>query len=210
MARSAAAQQPNRVGNPKSAATDAFDLVRQTTLVQAVAGGDTEAFEALYMRHSALLFSLARRILHTPEEAAEVVQEVFLAAWRNARRYDPTRASVLTWLVVMTRSRAIDRLRSRAIRERVDHRLADQDDSWRPESASGGLLDSERRRRVRNALSQLPLSQRQVVELAYFEGLTQSEIAGRLGTPLGTVKTRTLLAFRKLRRDLAEEIDALL
>lgn len=181
----------------------------QARLVEDMARGDDIALDRLYSLHAPTLLGLALRILRNHEEALDVVQDVFLAAWRNASRYDRARASVLTWLAVMTRSRSIDRLRSRQIRDRVDIQLARDASMQHNEASSARLLHRQRRRRLRSALSILPAAQRQVLELAYFQGLTQSEIASRLGTPLGTVKTRTLLAFRKLRQELNAEFSEL-
>lgn len=176
-----------------------------------VALGDTEALARLYDRFSSLLLALARRIVGRQEEAEDIVQEVLLQAWRQAGRYDPRRSSVSTWLVLITRSRAIDRLRSRRVSERTAqaaHEEAPREDES-PE-AMGNVLHRERRLRLRAELAKLPPEQRQVLELAFFRGLTQSEISNDTGIPLGTVKTRTLLAMRKLRRALSTELEELL
>jgi RNA polymerase sigma-70 factor (ECF subfamily) len=175
-----------------------------------MAQGDDRALDALYRQHAATMLGLALRLLHDREEALDVVQDVFSTAWRNAHRYDRSRASVVTWLAVMTRSRSIDRLRSRKIRDRVDAELTRNICEHQSETSSRRLLQRQRGRRLRSALDGLPETQRQVLEMAYFEGLTQSEIAERVGAPLGTVKTRTLLAFRKLRLELAAELQALI
>ena len=180
-------------------------------LVRAVAAGDRDAVAALWDRFAPVLLGLARRVLKDPADAEEVVQEVFLHLWRQADRYDPTRSSLSTWLALVTRSRAIDRLRTRGV---VDRTHAAVQAEAGPAHASGEgasrVLHGERRRRVRDELAGLPEEQRQVLELAFFEGLTQREIAERTGIPLGTVKTRTLLAMRKLRTALRDEIRELL
>lgn len=180
-------------------------------LARRLAAGEPEALEALYSGYSAMLFGLAQRILGIPGEAEEVVQDVFLQAWRQRRRYDPDRASISTWLVLITRSRAIDRLRSRQVGERTV--LAVRQEKGRPDTSPegpGAVLNLERRRRLAAVLEELPEEQRDVLEKAFYAGMTQSEIAAATDTPLGTVKTRTLLAMKKLRAALAGEIDELL
>jgi RNA polymerase sigma-70 factor (ECF subfamily) len=194
---------PTQTANLSNRAADAA-LVRQ------VLERRTDALSDLYDRHSPTLLALARRILGTSADAEEIVQEVFLHVWNNASRYDPARSSVSTWLVLLARSRAIDRLRSRKVVERV-HEAAHQET---PEDASPEGVESvfhrERRERVRQELDQLPPEQRQVLEMSFYEGLSQSEIAERAGLPLGTVKTRSLLAMKKLRSALRSEIRELL
>lgn len=176
-----------------------------------MAEGHQEAMAELYDRYGAMLLGLARRVIGSRDEAEEILQEALVHAWRRADRYDPARSSVSTWLVMITRSRAIDRLRSR----RVDDRTAAAVQRENPpdhESAAGAsrVLHHERRQRVRGELAQLPEEQRRVLELAFFRGMTQREIADETGIPLGTVKTRTLLAMRKLRTALRDEIRELL
>jgi RNA polymerase sigma-70 factor (ECF subfamily) len=171
-----------------------------------------EALTALHDRHAPHLLALARRILGHAGEAEDVVQEVFVHVWNNVSRYDPSRSSVSTWLVLITRSRAIDRLRHRQVVDR-SHEAAQRDvppeDHASPEGVDAVLI-RERRERVRRELDNLPPEQRQVLEMAFYEGLSQSEIAARADLPLGTVKTRTLLAMKKLRSALRAEIRQLL
>ncbi|MDP9121612.1 MAG: sigma-70 family RNA polymerase sigma factor [Acidobacteriota bacterium] len=171
----------------------------------------SEALTELYRRHSPLLFAMARRILGSPADAEEVLQEVFVHVWNQAARYDSSRSSVSTWLVLITRSRAIDRLRTRKVVERT-HEAAHLDRPPEHTSFEGveAVFIEQRRERVRRELEKLPKEQRQVLEMAFYQGLTQSEIAARAGLPLGTVKTRTLLAMKKLRTALRPEIRQLL
>lgn len=180
-------------------------------IVQAIGRGDEAALGELYDRHVNLLMGLALRILGSREDAEEVVQETFVHVWRNARMYDAGRSAVSTWLVMVARSRAIDRLRSGRAVDRTLQTLEGQlrvvDTSSR---ALSTVLSVERRHRVRAELERLPPEQRQVLEMAFFAGLTQSEIAAAAGLPLGTVKTRTLLAMKKLRAALASEVRDLL
>jgi RNA polymerase sigma-70 factor, ECF subfamily len=170
-----------------------------------------DALAELYDRHAPLLLAVSRRILGSAPEAEEALQETFLQAWGQAGRYDPARSSVSTWLVLLCRSRALDRLRQRLSRDRTA--AAAELEPQAPD-ASGRLdehvLFRERRERVRTALDGLPSEQRQVLEMAFYEGLSQSEIAERTATPLGTVKTRSLLAMKKLRRDLRDEVRELI
>lgn len=180
-------------------------------LVHRVADRDESALAELYDRFSGLLLALARRILHDDAEAEEILQETFLQVWNQAGRYDRGRSSVSTWLVLITRSRAIDRLRSRQVKDRTLAHLKQESrhQHTSPEGPRSVLLD-QRRRRLRREMAELPAEQRQVLDLAFFGGMTQSEIAHETGIPLGTVKTRTLLAMKKLRNALRDDLRELL
>ena len=179
-------------------------------LMRRIADGDEAALGELYDRFAASLSALAYRILHDEADAEEVVQEIFVHAWRRADRYDPARSSVSTWLVLVTRSRAIDRLRTRKVVDRTHDRVRLEAPSYESPAGARHVQESERRKRVRGALGELPAEQRQVLDLAYYGGLTQVEIAAAADIPLGTVKTRTLLAMRKLRDALRDELNGLL
>jgi RNA polymerase sigma-70 factor, ECF subfamily len=176
------------------------------TLIAAIAAGDRDAFSRFYDLTAPMAFGLIRRVLRDPEAAAEVLQEVFWQVWQDASRYDPTRGSPEAWLVTRAKTRAIDRLRSTHRRDRtfvapVDESVAQR----REEPAQNPAVVAEDRSLVQTALAQLPEAQRRVIELAFFEGLTQSEIATRLGEPLGTVKTRARLGLDRLRGVLGGE-----
>ena len=180
-------------------------------LVQAIVDRQEAAVAELYDRFSGMLQALAQRVLSDPADAEEILQETFLQVWNQAGRYDPKRSSVSTWLVLIARSRAIDRLRS----ARVKHRTAvaaqlEKGDMHTSSTGAADVLHGERRLRLSEELSKLPVEQRDVLELAFYRGMTQSEIASQTGIPLGTVKTRTLLAMKKLRKALSEEIQDLL
>lgn len=179
-------------------------------LVRRIAARDQAALGDLYDRYGGMLLALASRVLGAPGEAEEVVQEIFLQVWDRARTYDPARSSVSTWLVLLGRSRAIDRLRSRSAGERAGEALRQQSPKHASPSGPADVLFRERRKRVAEELAALPAEQRDVLEMAFFEGLTQTEIAARTGIALGTVKTRTLLAMKKLRTALRAEIRELL
>ncbi|HUL71580.1 MAG TPA: sigma-70 family RNA polymerase sigma factor [Vicinamibacterales bacterium] len=173
-----------------------------STLVRAVAEGSAEALGTLYDRHAGSVFGLAKRILERQEDAEEVVQDVFAQVWREAPRYDAARATVAGWILVLARTRAIDRLRSRRARPDVNDGV---DPASAPPLASGGrdpehaAISNDEARKVRAAFVALPEPLRSLVDLAYFQGLTHSEIAGQTGVPLGTVKTRLRTAVAALR-----------
>lgn len=189
--------------HPEQAQTTDLEVLR------AIAGGDEQALSALYDRYRLILFGLILRILHSQQEAEDVLQEVFLQVWRRASDFDETRGRPFTWLVTLARSRAIDRLRSLGSRERTAQEAARST----PDSISDAADDavkSEQGEIVRRALRELPDEQRRTLLLAYFEGLTQSEIAERLNTPLGTVKTRMRSGMMKLRELLGSRVQDLL
>jgi RNA polymerase sigma-70 factor (ECF subfamily) len=176
-------------------------------LMARVVKGDHQAFNHLYDHSSALLYSMALRILGNRDEAAELLQDVYLEVWRKVARYDVGRGTPVAWLVTLTRSRAIDRLRARA--SRTQHVTADAPDGSLTAKVADqnpgpfeAQADQELRGLVGSALASLPLPQQQAIELAYYEGLSHMEIAARLNQPLGTVKTRIKLGMSKLRETL--------
>ncbi|MEW5927053.1 MAG: sigma-70 family RNA polymerase sigma factor [Gemmatimonadota bacterium] len=169
--------------------------------------GDEAALAALYDRWVTLVHSVAIQLLEDPDDAAEVVEEVFWQVWRQPESYQEGRSAVSTWLTMITRSRAIDRRRSRARRRQREVELPEDEAEIPSDSDSGDPLDgadaAERREIVALAIGALPADQRHTIELAYFRGMSQSEIAEHTGQPLGTVKTRVRLAFQKLREKLS-------
>lgn len=172
-------------------------------LLKAIAGKDDAALGQLYDRYRLILFGVLVRILNNREEAEDVLQEVFLQVWRRAADFDEKRGRPFTWLVTLARSRGIDRLRSLASRERVAVAGA----SEMPDEVSDAANDAIRSERVgvvKSALAELPEDQRKPLVLAYFDGLTQSEIATKLDLPLGTVKTRMRTAMIKLRESFGK------
>ncbi len=183
---------------------DALDL----ELHRRLDDGDREAFEALYRRYSAAAYGLALRVTGQDSLAQEVVHDAFLALWRAPEAYDPSRGPFRTFFLSLVHHRAVDtvrreeRLRKRA--ERVSNLEPRTGEDVAEEVTEDEYL-SERRREIREALETLPPNQRKVIELAYFGGYTQARIAEELGIPVGTVKTRTLAAMRKLRRVLYRE-----
>jgi RNA polymerase sigma-70 factor (ECF subfamily) len=181
------------------------------TLLRAVAARDEAALGVLYDRQAPLLLAIARRILGSSGDAEDALQDAFLQVWNQAGNYDPRRSSVPTWLVLITRSRCLDRLRSRhSAGAALDRFGAEPRPHHESPRAVESVISSQRRQRVARELEVLPAEQREVLDLAFYGGLTQSEIAARTGIPLGTVKTRTLLAMRKLRAALRDDIRELL
>ena len=171
-------------------------------LLKAIAARDEAALAQLYDRYRTILFGLLMRILNNREEAEDVLQEVFLQVWRKAADFDESRGRPFTWLVTLARSRGIDRLRTLASRERVAEAGA-REVSDQISDAATDAFKSEQRGLVSDALAKLPDEQKRPIMLAYFDGLTQSEIATRLGAPLGTVKTRMRTGMIRLRELLA-------
>ena len=172
-----------------------------------VASDDQAAAAALYDRHARPVYSLTLRIVGEEGEAEDVVQEVFAQAFRQATQYDESRGPVAAWLLMMARSRSIDRLRSRRTRPEAqasDDQLAMDEMPGSMPDAVSSMLDEEQTRIVQRALSALPMIQRVAIELAYYDGLSHREIAERLEAPLGTVKTRIRLGLLKLRDALTE------
>ncbi len=168
-------------------------------LLRQVAGGDRDAFGRFYDRYAPLVFTFAVRLLRVRAEAEDLLQEVFLQAWHQADRYREERGSPEAWLVTITRSRGIDKLRS--TRRRDEKILPAEESAGRQVGGmvESGAAQSDAKLAVTGALGGLPEAQRRVLELAYFDGLTQSEIAARLGEPLGTVKTRMRGGLERLR-----------
>jgi len=183
-------------------------------LVWRMAAGEERALGALYDRHARTVYALAQAVVGERADAEEVVADAFGQAWRSAAEYDPLRGSVGGWLTTIARARALDLVRRRGRRGRAYQRAAQAADGGlaapvaMPEPPDRGVERAEAGALVRRALAALPDAQRRVIELAYFGGLSQSEIAAELAEPLGTVKTRMRAALEKLRavlRPLAGE-----
>lgn len=172
-------------------------------LTQALAAGDESALAQMYDAHGAAVYALALRITRAPADAEDVTQEVFMQAWRSASSFDQRRGTLAAWLLMMARTRALDHLR------RAKRRPADPTEpsvfARIPNDAPGvdiAAATNQEAALARTALAALPREQREAVELAYFEGLTHSEIAERMAQPLGTVKTRIRSAMQQLRAAL--------
>jgi len=191
----------NVVTIPMSSSVDSTSV-----LLPAVARGDLAAFEALYDRYSGTLYALLLRILANADDAQEVLQESFVKVWTNANMFDAVRGSEVAWLISISRSKGIDRLRSRRIRSDRENdagrEISIHSSFVEKTTGADNAILSQERTAVRTALADLPDAQRIALELAYFEGLSQSEIAARLNEPLGTIKTRMQLGMKKLRERL--------
>ena len=179
--------------------------MEDSTLVMLVAEGEVAAFEALYDRHRAQAYGLAMRVTRRPGLAEEVTQDAFLNLWRKADQFDPARGSLGSWLLTFVRHRAIDALRSGARRERNVGLEGPAEHLEAPERTHEEVARREDSRTAHGLVEALPEDQREVIELAYFGGLTQGEIADRVGIPLGTVKGRSRLALEKLRRSVTTD-----
>src|SRR5207253_6864973 len=169
-------------------------------LIRQMVAGDREAFARFYDRYAPLVFPLIQRILRERADASDVLQEVFWEAWQGASGYDPARGTPEAWMITRARTRAIDRIR--AVRRRGETFVPPVDEGLAPAPPEPGGDAAERaedRGVIRTALGQLPQAQRDVIELAYYAGLTQTEISARLQQPLGTVKTRIRLGLERLR-----------
>lgn len=168
--------------------------------------GDAGALGVLYDLYGGIAYGLARRITGDESAAEDVVQEAFIAAWRNARRFDASRATVRTWLLSIVHHKAVDSVRRRAVRsERTLPEVAAEvlPAPERTDEAAERQVDAEA---VRSALAEIPEDQRQVIELAYYSGLTYVEVAARMSIPVGTVKSRMRLGLEKLRAALAPRV----
>jgi RNA polymerase sigma-70 factor (ECF subfamily) len=190
-----------------TAAGESTSQDSDAAILRQIVGRDPHGVELLYERYSGIAFALAYRLLGERGAAEDVVQEAFLNVWRQGATYDTRRGTVRTWLLTIVHHRAIDQMRSARSKSSADTVIDDalplpaKEDTW-TEVVQG--LEHER---VREAMATLPPEQRQVVDLAYYGGFTQTEIAQRVGIPLGTVKGRTRLALDKLR-DLLRVSDA--
>jgi RNA polymerase sigma-70 factor (ECF subfamily) len=194
-------EQPER-----GAMTAPMQRVPDSALVERIMAGDEGALEALYDRYAGMLFAMLVRILRDTGAAEEVLQDLFLQLWRGASRFDASRGSLAAWLLVIGRNRALSRLRGKERREI----LADSEEFSIEAVPSSGNLENEAARaqlmqRLRGAMANLPPEQREAVELAYFEGMTQTEIAARTKCPLGTVKSRVRAAMQTLKQLFDDE-----
>ena len=175
----------------------------RTSLV-AVASGDRAAFSTMYDLMAGRVYGLCRRILIDTHQAEEVTQEVFLAVWQTAPRFDPARGRAASWITTIAHRRAVDRVRASQSSHDRDLRIGIRDFDEVSPGVEADVETSMEFRRARDAMAQLSDRQREVLELAYFGGLTQTEIADRLSVPVGTIKTRTRDALIRLRGLLGE------
>ena len=164
--------------------------------------GDEAAFSSFYRRFAPGLFSMIYEILHDQKESEDVLQESFVQMWKKAASYDRNRSGIFTWAAMISRNRAIDRIRSRQRRSRTVEAAAEETEATAPKFADQAdelVGHGEERLRIQHAVSQLPEAQRNAIDLAFFRGLTQTEISAKLGTPLGTIKARIRRGLIALR-----------
>lgn len=178
-------------------------------LLARIARQDRAAFEDLFSRYSGILYATALKFLKDDADAQDVVQDVFIQIWDKAKLYDPAKGKPLTWALTLTRNRSIDRIRAIQRRTRLRDDFEKEttvDESGILREALSGVDANDTAQILRQVVGQLPVPQRTVIELAYFEGLTQTEIADRLGEPLGTIKARARRALLKLKTSLDERL----
>ena len=183
--------------------SDSREVSLDAALVRRLLQRDVSAFEELYDRHSRIVFALVQRILQQASTSEEVVQDVFLQLWRNAAQYDSSRGPFVPWLLTLARNRALDQLRLKSERQR---RREDQTEELPPvvtmPDFEGSLDEQRRAKRVRELMASLHPQQKRAIELAYFEGLSHSEIANALKEPLGTVKSWIRNGLLRLKEGL--------
>lgn len=182
---------------------------RWRVYLEAIRTGDTASLEALYDETSRILYGLACRILNDRAGAEEVVLDVYHQVWNSARHYDSARGSVWSWLTVMTRNRAIDRLRKSTARRTLEFLDQPRDVPSEVPPPESQTIFAQERKLVLQAISKLPQEQRRAIELAFFSGLSHSEIAATLGAPLGTIKAGIRVGMQKLRQALPSGVLAL-
>jgi len=184
------------------------DRAVELDLLARVARRERAAFEQLYDRYVNILYATAMKFLKEDADAQDVVQDVFIQIWDKAKLYDPAKGKPLTWALTLTRNRSIDRIRAIQRRTRLRDDFEKEtvlDESAGVREALSGVDASEKSQILRDAVGRLSLEQRKVIELAFFRGFTQSEIADRLGEPLGTVKARARRGLMKLKEILGPQ-----
>ena len=192
-----------------SQAPEQDDRAIELELLARVAKRERAAFEELYGRYANILYATAMKFLKEDADAQDVVQDVFIQIWDKAKLYDPAKGKPLTWALTLTRNRSIDRIRAIQRRTRLRDDFEKEtvpDESAGVREALSGVDASEKNQILRDAVSQLSPQQRRVIELAFFRGLTQSEIAEQLGEPLGTVKARARRGLMKLKELLGHQL----
>ena len=191
-----------------SQAPDTDDRAIELELLERIATRERAAFEQLYSRYANILYATAMKFLKEDADAQDVVQDVFIQIWDKAKLYDPAKGKPLTWALTMTRNRSIDRIRAIQRRTRLRDDFEKEtvvDESASLREALSGVDASEKSQILRDAVGRLSPEQKKVIELAFFGGLTQSEVADRLGEPLGTVKARARRGLMKLKEILGPQ-----
>jgi RNA polymerase sigma-70 factor (ECF subfamily) len=173
-------------------------MTTDLALVAAIRSGDQSAMAALYDRYSSIVYAVALRVLQDTGSAEDVLQDIFMQLWRKPGAFDASRGNMAAWLAVITRNRAIDALRRRRPQDDIENVIVSVEPDLASEADRSRAMD-----KVRGALQAMPSAQRSALEMAYFEGLTHSEIAEKTGEPLGTIKTRIRTGLLSLRKVLA-------
>ena len=190
-------------GSFKLMPTDESDLQVLTALRQ----GNTTALGIVYDRYGAVVYRLALRMLTNPTDAEDLTQEVFLAFWRGVDKYDPDRGTLLVFLLTITRSRALNRLKQQSSHQNLQQQVGNYLPRADNHPAMEAVTLTELQERMGSALQELPIAQKQVLEMGYYQGKSQSEIAQELDLPLGTVKTRSRQGLLKLRQFLQDLVE---
>jgi RNA polymerase sigma-70 factor (ECF subfamily) len=182
-------------------------------LMQGIQAGDPEALSQLYDRYNGILKALILRVIHNEAEADDLLQEVFMEIWKQAKNFSPQKGKPLGWMVTLARRRAIDGLRKKQAYARAEERLKSeteqQPDAWVHNTTEEEVTFGDTRALVRKVINKIPPAQQQAIELAFFRGMSQREIAAKTNTPLGTVKTRLELGLKKIYEGLKELKDEL-
>jgi RNA polymerase sigma-70 factor, ECF subfamily len=177
---------------------------RDIELLRQIAAGDRTSFAEFYDRHSALMFSVACKILNDSNEAEDVLQEAFMQIWEKAAKFDPKLGRASSWAVILVRNKAIDRIRASQRRTRLAEQAGEEQGSAArvDDTTNEAIYGHEKANLIQTAIVELPAEQRRAIELAYFSGLTQDEISKKLNEPLGTIKARIRRGLLKLRDQL--------
>lgn len=180
------------------------ELPEEYELFRRIGEGDSAAFEEFYDKFAGVIYSTCLGVLQDVQDAEDVAQEVFTMIWEKAKIYDPQRGKPLTWAITMARNKAIDKLRSLRRRFRLNEEIEKRGnwDSWEDAQPWAGMEEIEDSDAIRRAIEKLNAKQREVLEMAFFSGMTQVEIAAKLGEPLGTIKARIRRALLKLRQSV--------
>src|SRR5438046_401820 len=182
-------------------------------LMKSIQAGDADALSQLYDRYNGILKALVLRVIHNEAEADYLLQDIFMTIWSQAKNFSAQRGKPASWMVPLARRRAIDGLRKKQAyaraEERLQHETEQQPDAWVHNSTEEEILDGDRRLLIKRVIGMLPPAQQQAIELAFFRGMSQREIAAKTNTPLGTVKTRLELGLKKIYDGLKELRDKL-
>ncbi len=182
-------------------------------LMRGIQAEDPDALSQLYDRYNGILKALILRVVHNEAEADDLLQEIFMEIWKQAKNFSPDKGKPLGWMVTLARRRAIDGLRKKQAYARAEERLQaeteQQSDAWAHNATTEEIVFGDTRMLVRKVIDRIPAAQQQAIELAFFRGMSQREIAAKTNTPLGTVKTRLELGLKKIYDGLKELKDEL-